>query len=116
MIVRPGGLAWPKRLLGKQKIAGPNPARGSTQTYLPQALIRLRLESIIILKGVVFDLDATLVDLGEHVRWREAQGEIIEAYRPAGAARTTSQLQLSKGLFNLMHEMDTLSRLSLGAN
>jgi hypothetical protein len=30
MIVCPGGLAWPKRLLGKQKIAGPNPARGST--------------------------------------------------------------------------------------
>ena len=29
-IVCPGGLAWPKRLLGKQKIAGPNPARGST--------------------------------------------------------------------------------------
>ncbi len=33
------------------------------------------------IRGVVFDLDATLVDLGEHVRWREAQGEIVKTYR-----------------------------------
>lgn len=58
-------------------------------------------------KGVVFDLDATLIDLGEHVRWREAQGEIIEAYRVCGCSEDDLAQCSSKGLFNLMHEMDS---------
>ena len=58
------------------------------------------------IRGVVFDLDATLVDLGEHVRWREAQGEIIKAYRTCGCSEGDLEQCSSKGLFNLMHEMD----------
>jgi HAD superfamily hydrolase (TIGR01509 family) len=59
------------------------------------------------IKGIVFDLDATLIDLGEHVRWREAQGEIIEAYRTCGCSEEMIASCTSKGLFNLMHEMET---------
>ena len=59
------------------------------------------------IKGVVFDLDATLVDLGEHVRWSEAQGEVVEAYRACGCSEEDLASCTSKGLFNLMHEMDT---------
>jgi phosphoglycolate phosphatase len=58
------------------------------------------------IRGVVFDLDATLVNLGEHVRWREAQGQIIEAYRECGCSDSDLAQCSSKGLFNLMHEMD----------
>ncbi len=59
------------------------------------------------IRGVVFDFDATLVDLGEHVRWREAQGEVVEAYRACGCSEQDLASCTSKGLFNLMHEMDT---------
>ncbi len=59
------------------------------------------------IRGVVFDLDATLVDLGEHVRWREAQGEVIEAYRACGCTEEDIARCTTKGLFNLMHEMET---------
>jgi HAD superfamily hydrolase (TIGR01509 family) len=59
------------------------------------------------LRGVVFDLDATLVDLGEHVRWREAQTEILQAYRACGCSEEDLVKSTSKGLFNLIHEMDT---------
>jgi len=59
------------------------------------------------IRGVVFDLDATLVNLGEHVKWREAQDQIIEAYRDCGCSDSDLALCSSKGLFNLMYEMDT---------
>ncbi len=59
------------------------------------------------IRGVVFDLDATLVDLGEHVRWREAQDEVVEAYLACGCSEQDLASCTSKGLFNLMHEMDT---------
>jgi phosphoglycolate phosphatase len=59
------------------------------------------------IRGVVFDLDATLVNLGEHVRWREAQSQIIEAYKECGCSDSDLVQCSSKGLFNLMHEMDT---------
>jgi HAD superfamily hydrolase (TIGR01509 family) len=59
------------------------------------------------IKGVVFDLDATLVDLGEHVRWKEAQGEVVEAYRACGCSEEEITRCTAKGLFNLMHEMET---------
>jgi len=58
------------------------------------------------LKGVVFDLDATLVNLGEHVRWREAQGSVIEAYRACGCSEDDLARCNAKGLFNFMHDMD----------
>ena len=61
----------------------------------------------IAIRGVVFDLDATLVDLGEHVRWREAQGEVVDAYRACGCSEDDLAQCSTKGLFNLMHEMDT---------
>ncbi|MCX6649721.1 MAG: HAD family hydrolase [Candidatus Bathyarchaeota archaeon] len=59
------------------------------------------------IRGVIFDLDATLVDLGEHVRWREAQAEVVEAYRACGCSDDDFAKCSTKGLFNLMHEMDT---------
>jgi phosphoglycolate phosphatase-like HAD superfamily hydrolase len=59
------------------------------------------------LRGVVFDLDATLVDLGEHVRWRDAQTEILETYRACGCSEQDLVKSTSKGLFNFIHEMDT---------
>ena len=59
------------------------------------------------IKGIVFDLDATLIDLGEHVRWREAQGKVVEAYRACGCSEEMITSCTSKGLFNLMHEMET---------
>lgn len=59
------------------------------------------------LKGIVFDLDATLVDLGEHVRWREAQGGVVEVYRACGCSEDDLAGCTAKGLFNFMHEMDT---------
>ena len=57
-------------------------------------------------KGIVFDLDATLINLGEHVRWREAQEAIVEAYRACGCSEEMIASCTSKGLFNLMHEME----------
>jgi len=60
------------------------------------------------IKGVVFDFDATLVNLGEHVRWREAQQQIIKTYRENGCSDSDITKCSSKGLFNLMYEMDTL--------
>ncbi len=62
-------------------------------------------------KGIVFDLDATLVDLGEHVRWRNAQTGVVEAYRACGCSEEDLLRCTAKGLFNFMHEMDT--RLSI---
>jgi len=64
--------------------------------------------SRINIKGVVFDLDATLVDLGEHVRWRDAQHEVIEIYRTCGSSEDLLKKYDSKGLFNLIYEIDTL--------
>jgi phosphoglycolate phosphatase len=59
------------------------------------------------IKGIVFDLDATLIDLGEHVKWREAQGKVVEAYRACGCSEELIKSCTSKGLFNLIHEMET---------
>ena len=58
-------------------------------------------------KGIVFDLDATLVDLGEHVRWRDAQKGVVEVYRACGCSEDDLARCTAKGLFNFMHEMDT---------
>lgn len=62
----------------------------------------------IVIEGVVFDLDATLVDLGEHVRWREAQGEIVQIYRACGCSEEDLARCSSRGLFNMMHEVENL--------
>jgi hypothetical protein len=59
------------------------------------------------IKGVVFDFDATLVNLGEHVRWHDAQRSVVEAYRACGCSDDDLQKCTAKGLFNFIHEMDT---------
>ncbi len=59
------------------------------------------------IRGIVFDFDATLVNLGEHVKWKEAQDQIIKAYRECGCSVSDLAQCSSKGLFNLMYEMDT---------
>ena len=65
------------------------------------------------IKGIVFDFDATLVDLGEHVRWKDAQGEVVEAYRACGCSEDDLQRCTTKGLFNFMYEMDTKLSVTL---
>jgi len=69
----------------------------------------------IVIEGVVFDLDATLVDLGEHVRWREAQGEITKTYKACGCSEEDLKRCSSRGLFNLMHEVEALMAPSISA-
>ncbi len=62
----------------------------------------------IKIKGVIFDLDATLVNLGEHVRWKDAKREVIEMYLACGCSEDLLKENDSKGLFNLIHEISTL--------
>jgi HAD superfamily hydrolase (TIGR01509 family) len=59
------------------------------------------------IRGIVFDLDATLINLGEHVRWREAKSKVLETYRTCDCSEEDLSRCTSKGLFNLIHEMDT---------
>ena len=70
----------------------------------------------IEVEGVVFDLDATLVNLGEYVRWREAQGEIVEAYKACGCSEENIRHCSSRGLFNLMHEVETFIASSISTD
>ena len=55
-------------------------------------------------EGVVFDLDATLIDLGGHVDWRKAQSEIIEYYHSSGCSEQVENCE-QRGLFGLLDHM-----------
>jgi len=66
------------------------------------------------LEAVAFDLDATLVNLGEHVEWRRAQSEIAEAYILRGCSRDDVNACSSGGLFRMLDEMWSLNRGCLG--
>ena len=59
-----------------------------------------------VVKGVVFDLDATLVNLGEYDPWESAQREIIDFYRSCGCNEDDIKQCSSMGLFNLINEME----------
>jgi phosphoglycolate phosphatase-like HAD superfamily hydrolase len=56
-------------------------------------------------EGVVFDLDATLVNLGGFVDWREAYRRVVEAYLDCGCSEVTVERCSRKGLFNMLNLM-----------
>ena len=53
--------------------------------------------------GVVFDLDATLVNLGEHVDWRRAQEEVVKIYLACGYGEEELKQRGTRGLFGLLN-------------
>jgi len=53
--------------------------------------------------GVIFDLDATLVNLGEHVDWRRAQEEVEKIYLDYGYEKEELKQRCKIGLFNLLN-------------
>ncbi len=58
------------------------------------------------IEGVVFDLDATLINLGQHVRWTEAQAAVFEAYKSCGLVDEELGRCNARGLFNAMGEAE----------
>ena len=55
--------------------------------------------------GIVFDLDATLVNLGGFVEWRKAHEEIVETYLSFDCSPDFVDECSAKGLFNMMELM-----------
>jgi len=56
-------------------------------------------------EGVVFDLDATLVNLGGFVDWRKAHSRVVDAYLDCGCSEVTVERCSRKGLFNMLNSM-----------
>ena len=56
-------------------------------------------------QGIVFDLDATLVNLGGFVEWRKAHEDIVESYLEMDCDDDTVQACSAKGLFTMLDEM-----------
>jgi HAD superfamily hydrolase (TIGR01549 family) len=56
-------------------------------------------------EGIVFDLDATLVNLGGFVEWRKAHKDIVETYLAHDCDPEMVQACSDKGLFNMMELM-----------
>ena len=56
-------------------------------------------------QGIVFDLDATLINLGGFVEWRKAHEEIVENYLELGCDDETVATCSAKGLFAMLEEM-----------
>ncbi|HUV34169.1 MAG TPA: HAD family hydrolase [Candidatus Desulfaltia sp.] len=65
--------------------------------------------------SVVFDLDATLINLGEHVEWRKAHIEIAEAYTDLGCSPLDVEACSGRGLFGMLDEMWEINIKKLGA-
>ena len=55
--------------------------------------------------GIVFDLDATLVNLGGFVEWRKAHEEIVETYLSHDCSPDYIEECSAKGLFTMMEMM-----------
>ncbi|EMR73103.1 putative phosphatase [Thaumarchaeota archaeon SCGC AB-539-E09] len=55
------------------------------------------------LEGVVFDLDATLVNMGGFVDWREAHRRVLEAYLSTDCPKYLIERCSEKGLFNMLN-------------
>ena len=56
--------------------------------------------------GIVFDLDATLVNLGGFVDWRKAHDEIVENYIKHDCDVSTVKDCSALGLFNMLEQMN----------
>jgi len=58
-----------------------------------------------LIEGVVFDLDATLVNLGGFVDWKDAQRQVKEVYLECGCSEAFVERCSRKGLFNMLDDM-----------
>jgi len=65
---------------------------------------------------VVFDLDATLINLGEHVEWRKAQSEVADTFVSRGISREDVEVNNVSGLFRMLDEVWGINRNSLGVD
>lgn len=64
--------------------------------------------------SVVFDLDATLINLGGHVDWRNAHVEIAEAYITLGCSPLDVEACNDMDLFSMLNEMWETNMNKLG--
>ena len=65
----------------------------------------------VVVEGVVFDLDATLVNLGGFVEWKEAHRRAVEAYIECGCPEDLIHRCSEKGLFSMLNLVrDELSK------
>ena len=55
------------------------------------------------LQGIVFDLDATLVNMGGYVNWREAKKRVIETYIRCKCPEDMILQFSERGLFNMLN-------------
>jgi phosphoglycolate phosphatase len=63
----------------------------------------VRRDTPLIPKGIVFDLDATLVNLGGFVEWKEAHRRAVDAYLACGCSADLIESCSEKGLFNMLN-------------
>ena len=59
----------------------------------------------MVVEGVVFDLDATLVNLGGFVDWRDAHRRVVEVYLDCGCSETVVRRCSEGGLFDMLNLM-----------
>jgi len=57
-------------------------------------------------EGIVFDLDATLVNLGGFVNWRAAQRQVTEAYLACGCSEEAVKRCGERSLFDMLNLME----------
>lgn len=57
----------------------------------------------LAVEGIVFDLDATLVNLGGFVEWREAHRRAVNAYLDCGLPEELISRYNGEGLFNMLN-------------
>jgi HAD superfamily hydrolase (TIGR01509 family) len=57
-------------------------------------------------EGIVFDLDATLVNLGGFVDWRAAQRQVAEAYLACGCSEEAVNRCGERSLFDMLNLME----------
>jgi HAD superfamily hydrolase (TIGR01509 family) len=57
------------------------------------------------IKAVVFDLDATLVNLGGQINWRHAHDKVVKSYINSGCNKEFVKSCSSKGLFTMLDIM-----------
>jgi phosphoglycolate phosphatase-like HAD superfamily hydrolase len=55
--------------------------------------------------GIIFDLDATLVNLGGFVDWKSAEEEIVQNFKSLFAKNSTFDQFSTKGFWNMLEEM-----------
>lgn len=64
--------------------------------------------------AVVFDLDATLINLGGFVEWRKAHEDIVKTYLEHGCDEKNVEACSAKGLFTMLEEMYDINAAAHG--